>query len=784
MDDELVDLLTRDVHSEAQWERMVGLLEGLSSARQAHVWSQVVNRVAERPPPIVGDVSQDQWLKLCLGKVKKTYMGALSDATPAAISMPSAPAAAPDSGLRARVEALEQRLNALGTEARTDEASANRIKELEGQLAELRAQLNEEKRIFVTQIQALKKNNEAYVAEKEGLEKALVEATAATDQHRREAEAATAQADAAKADADAAKAAADAAKAEVQATAAAAQADASTGSAAQAQLETAMSDLRTKIAKLEAEADDLRAKLAASEQAHSDGAASKDQEVVELTKKLKEAEDNIADLKQHGGETLEQLDHAIRDKAIEREELTKRLEDTERLMAKAEEDHRAQVAAMEAKVKELESSVDDLTKNMAAKEAEIRDEFENEMEAVRKDRDHEHSRAENIENDLYRLRALYDKMQKDNDPTAAIKLTETEAKLKESEDLLKAANEKSARLSSTLEELKESQATTLSELKESQDTVAKLNAQVKVQAAMDADELPKVDQAKLQDMLDILWEPTTTFQAHMQRSHIDKIKKPFLKEFKVQDTNASGITKPEVPIDFTEVLIDPSIIAAFTDALNQYVAVWQSNAKWTSDSNEKLLTGYKGLVKAPISKNPWLFQVQEKNLFINSNVIGGIFYNIENYINPQKRNAKPPSGAPTEKFMAKLRLEHVLEEDVTYIGKLKSDISYVPAYFVLLGLSVMPSIVHEKKNVTWRFPSLPPSQISMARSRKYTYMDGLGKFKFSNAFMKVIENDMYVPASYDDLKAMMYPTAAPPAPKSGSKEQFNPDNFFLNFNLP
>jgi hypothetical protein len=394
-----------------------------------------------------------------------------------------------------------------------------------------------------------------------------------------------------------------------------------------------------------------------------------------------------------------------------------------------------------------------------------------------KDRDHWQSAAGNFENEYLKFKGLYDDMKPkyeklQNDPTA-VKLTEAEAKLKEKEALLQAANADVAKL-----------ATTQAELERSKKEVDELRAQVKAQSLMDADELPKVDLAKLQAMLEALWKPTTTFQADMQRRHIDAIRRPYLKEIKVRDINSSSKPKPEVTINFTEVLIDPSMIAAFTSALNQYVTVWQSNAKWTSDPNEKLLPGYKELTKAPIPDNSWLFQVQGTNLFINSSVMEGIFQNIENYINPLKRKAKPALGASTDKYMAKLRLEHALEEDVTYIGKLKLDISYVPAYFVLLGLSVMPSIVHDKTNVTWRFPSLPPSQINVARSRQYTYMDGVGKFRFSNAFMKTIEDDIYVPASYDELKGTMYPVVVGGAAAAAVKEQFDPDDFFLNFNLP
>ena len=141
MDDELVDLLTREGHSEAQWERMVGLMEGLSSARQASVWSQVVNRVAERPPPIVGDVSQDQWTKLCLGKFKKTYLGAMSDASPVAPKA-SAPAVSGGGGgaILRRVEALEAKVQ----ELQGPKVDQGKVEELQRQVAELTKQHGEE----------------------------------------------------------------------------------------------------------------------------------------------------------------------------------------------------------------------------------------------------------------------------------------------------------------------------------------------------------------------------------------------------------------------------------------------------------------------------------------------------------------------------------------------------------------------------------------------------------------------------------------------------------------
>jgi DNA repair exonuclease SbcCD ATPase subunit len=145
MDEELVDLLTMSSHSEQQWEAMVTKVRKLTPAQRTSLWSQVVDRVAERPPPIRGDVSQDQWMQLCLGRINQTFVGVVSEAGAVPQVVASAGAAAPApmassaagvdlralADLRTRVEALERHSTSAADTGERDRLLAE-IKALQG----------------------------------------------------------------------------------------------------------------------------------------------------------------------------------------------------------------------------------------------------------------------------------------------------------------------------------------------------------------------------------------------------------------------------------------------------------------------------------------------------------------------------------------------------------------------------------------------------------------------------------------------------------------------------
>lgn len=75
-----MDLFTMETHSEAQWRAMVEAARRTPKPQLVALWSQVLRRLAERPPPIVGDVGRDQWVALCLAHYREVYRSVLLEA--------------------------------------------------------------------------------------------------------------------------------------------------------------------------------------------------------------------------------------------------------------------------------------------------------------------------------------------------------------------------------------------------------------------------------------------------------------------------------------------------------------------------------------------------------------------------------------------------------------------------------------------------------------------------------------------------------------------------------
>jgi|GEM_PF-5565053 len=164
--DQLLDLLALYGHSESQWEQAVQLVRTLPRHEIPQLWGLLLERLATRPPHIVGEVSQDQWLKLCFARTREVYRCALRDAgidgNETMIDYRGARGGSnADPGLRETVEKLRLALEASGAaEPRADQLmdrvfdAAHQSLDLSLNICKVLAKQNRRDQMLMEEIQA------------------------------------------------------------------------------------------------------------------------------------------------------------------------------------------------------------------------------------------------------------------------------------------------------------------------------------------------------------------------------------------------------------------------------------------------------------------------------------------------------------------------------------------------------------------------------------------------------------------------------------------------------
>jgi len=142
--EDLVDQMLNP--SEAQWEQLVESVRAMPRSRLPHLWAGILGRLATNPPPIKGDVSQDQWIQLCHAQYREVYRCALRDAGVESNESSLAPSSDPEK----MVESVEKLREALANQVDTaglvtglrDAVDAVKANDVKAVLGEQKTQLS------------------------------------------------------------------------------------------------------------------------------------------------------------------------------------------------------------------------------------------------------------------------------------------------------------------------------------------------------------------------------------------------------------------------------------------------------------------------------------------------------------------------------------------------------------------------------------------------------------------------------------------------------------------